>query len=161
MAPGDRPATHEDGANARRARRSTRSFARLAAAAFFLVAAYTVIAKVATGEIADDWMHSVLHVASGSLAVYAGWLARGSTPATVFAASVAVVYGVLGVTGWFVDGLFLTRPVRIPLGAADNVFHLVLAVLALAALVAVSMRPGRPRHAEAAPPAGKSQSGTS
>ena len=45
-----------------------------------------------------------------------------------------LLYGALGIYGWFTDGLFLGTPFAVPLGAAESVFHLVLGVPALAIL---------------------------
>jgi len=50
--------------------------------------------------------------------------------AKAFTAGVAVVYGALGVFGWFTDGLLMNSTVRIPLDAGANVFHLALGVAA-------------------------------
>ena len=55
-----------------------RTFARVAAAAFFLVAVYTLAVKVPTGEFDQDWLHTVLHLVSGAVAVYVGWMASGT-----------------------------------------------------------------------------------
>ena len=48
---------------------ASRAFARVAAAAFFLVALYTVLFKGLGGELADDRAHMVLHVVTGGAAV--------------------------------------------------------------------------------------------
>jgi hypothetical protein len=66
-------------------------------------------------------------VATGCVAVYAGWIAKRTMPAKAFAGSLALGYGALGLFGWFTDGLLMGSPFRIPLGAADNTFHLILA----------------------------------
>src|SRR6266511_2007087 len=74
-----------------------------------------------------------------------GWPVTGRTARCISALrtwAIAVIYGVLGVVGWFIDGLLLGTPVAIPLGPADNVFHLALAAGAL--VVAVLAR-GAPR----------------
>jgi hypothetical protein len=117
-----------------------RAYARVAAAAFFLVAVYTLAVKLPAGEFDEDWLHTVLHVASGAAAVYVGWIARDAAGAMALTLAVAVVYGALGLGGWFVDGLFLDTTFRIPLGPADNVFHLVLAAGATATAAAVGFR---------------------
>ena len=117
-----------------------RTYARVAAAAFFLVAVYTLAVKLPAGEFDDeDWLHTVLHLASGAVAVYVGWIARGAAGAMALTLAVAVVYGALGLGGWFVDGLFMGTTFRIPLGPADNVFHLLLAAGALATAAAVRL----------------------
>ncbi len=117
-----------------------RAYARVAAAAFVLVALYTVAVKGGRGELDRDWMHSVLHVATGGVAAYAGWVARTSGPAKALTLAVGSVYGALGLAGWFVDGLLMGTSARIPLAAADNAFHLVLAAGAALAVVAGERR---------------------
>ena len=114
-----------------------RTFARVAAAAFFLVAVYTLAVKVPTGEFDRDWLHTVLHLVSGAVAVYVGWMATGAGGARAFTLGLAVVYGALGLGGWFVNGLLLDTTFRIPLAPADNVFHLLLAAGAVATAAAV------------------------
>ncbi len=114
-----------------------RLYSRAAAVAFVLVAVYTVALKAPSGELSDDWAHTVLHVATGIVAAFAGWGARSALPARAFAAAIAVGYGALGVGGWFIDGLLLEREARIPLGVGDNVFHLLLAVGAVVAVASV------------------------
>lgn len=47
--------------------------------------------------------------------------------------------------GWTTDGLLLGTPFRIPLEAADNVFHLSLAALALAVVLAAAAKRRTPR----------------
>ena len=111
-----------------RRRNAFRLYARVAAAAFFLVAAYTLLVKAPGGELERDWVHTALHGATGALAVYGGWFARGEGLAKALTAAVGLGYGALGVIGWFVDGLFMQSTVRVPLDAAENVFHLVLSI---------------------------------
>ena len=118
-----------------------RRFCRAAAAAFALVVVYTLLAKVPHGELARDWTHTVLHVASAVVAVCAGWIFRGAAAAKAFTAALLLVYGLLGLAGWFVDGLLMRSSLRIPLQAADNVFHLALAAGAAITVVA-ARRPG-------------------
>jgi uncharacterized membrane protein len=89
---------------------------------------YTLVAKGATGQLADDWSHTALHVASAAAAASAGWVFAGVAAAKVFTCGLLVVYGALGIGGWFVDGLLLDSTFRVPLAAPDNVFHLALAV---------------------------------
>jgi uncharacterized protein DUF4383 len=119
-------------------RTSTRGFARAAAVAFLLVTVYTVAFKAPSGELRDDWAHTMLHVVGGVIAAFAGWVARGPVPASVFSVAVAVGYGALGIMGWFVHTLFADQEFRIPLAPADNVFHVLLAAGAVAALAASS-----------------------
>jgi hypothetical protein len=121
---------------ARRDGRPFRLYARGASAAFLLVAVYTLLAKAPGGELGRDWSHTVLHVVTGVFAVYAGWLAASVTPAKLLTAAVGFAYGILGVVGWFIDGVLMGSSFRIPLAAADNVFHLLLALGAAVALAA-------------------------
>jgi hypothetical protein len=118
-----------------------RRFSRIAAVAFFLVAIYTVVVKVPSGEFGNDWAHTVLHFATGLCAVYAGWIAAPEVAAAL-TWTLAAAYAVLGLVGWFVDGLFLDAAIRIPLAAADNVFHLLLGVAAVVTIV-VARAPAR------------------
>jgi hypothetical protein len=122
-----------------------RGFSRFAAVAFFLVAIYTLLVKVAGGDIRDDWSHTVLHVATGLFAVYAGWIAAGETAAVAFAWALALGYGGLGVVGWFIHGLLMNTTLRVPLGAADNVFHLFLGAGAIVAIAVAWAWTERPR----------------
>ncbi|GHH75277.1 hypothetical protein [Promicromonospora soli] len=108
-----------------------RLYCRVAAFLFAGFTVYPVITKLAEHRLAHDWAHSALHLLFCLLAAYAGWAARDARAARLFTGAVAVIYGVLGVIGWFVPGLLLGTPVAIPLDPVANVFHLVLAVPAL------------------------------
>jgi hypothetical protein len=77
---------------------------------------------------------------TGALAVYLGWFRPGITAQRAFTIGVVVVYGLLGILGWFIDGIALHTALAIPLAAADNVFHLLLALVGLAATVAAARR---------------------
>ena len=70
-----------------------RSFARVAAAAFVLVALYTLAVKLPRGDLDRDWLHTVLHLASGAVAAHVGWIARGAGGAMAFTFALALVYG--------------------------------------------------------------------
>ena len=116
-----------------------RTYARAAAGAFALVVLYTLVVKRPGGELARDWMHTVLHVVTGLVAAYVGSMAERAKPARLFTATLALGYGALGLFGWFTDGLLMGSPFRIPLGAADNIFHLILGcAAALTVAVAAS-----------------------
>ena len=132
--------------------RAYRSYCRVAAAMFVLITVYTVAAKLAQGRLGEDWLHSVLHLASALAGAVAGWSMRSALPAKWFTWGIGLLYGALGVYGWFTPGFFRGTPAAIPLGPADNLFHLALAAPALA-IMAVDMgrsaRAGRP--AERAP----------
>jgi hypothetical protein len=112
-----------------------RRFCRAAALAFALVALYTLVSKVPRGEIERDWVHTVLHTVTGAVAGYAGWISADIAAAKLFAVAILIGYGVLGVVGWFIDGLFLDSGVRIPLDVADNVFHVLLAATAASVIL--------------------------
>jgi hypothetical protein len=116
-----------------------RSYARGAAAAFSLVVAYTVLNKMPSGEFARDWMHTAVHVATASVAVYAGWISERGAAAKAFTAAIAVGYGALGIFGWFTDGLLMDSTFRIPLDAGGNVFHLALGVAAAVTVAAAAL----------------------
>jgi hypothetical protein len=110
-------------------------FARGAAFAFALVAVYTLVVKAPSGEIERDWVHTALHIVTGAVAGYAGWMSADIGAPRLFTVTILIGYGVLGVVGWFIDGLFLRSSVRIPLDAADNGFHLLLAAAAATVII--------------------------
>jgi hypothetical protein len=126
---------------------SSRAYCRVATVVFLLFTVYPVVTKLAEHRLAHDWAHSALHLGSAAVAAYAGWLAGSATPATLFAWAVAIGYGILGVVGWFIDGLLLATPLAIPLGPVDNVFHLALGGAALAVVASGRIRRRAP-HAE-------------
>jgi hypothetical protein len=97
---------------------------------FLVFTVYPVVTKLIEQRLAHDWAHSALHLASAVVAAYAGWVARSTTLAVLYTWTIAVTYGVLGVLGWFIDGLLMGTPAAIPLGPVENVFHLVLGVAA-------------------------------
>jgi hypothetical protein len=110
-------------------------FCRIAAIVFIVNTLYPVAIKVAQHRLAHDWLHSLLHLISASIGMYAGWQGNSVTPAKAFTWGIGMLYLGLGVYGWFTPGLFLTSPLAIPLGVVDNVFHLLLSVPALTILV--------------------------
>ncbi|MFD2796616.1 hypothetical protein ACFS27_23845 [Promicromonospora vindobonensis] len=111
--------------------RHFRVYCRIAAFLFAAFTVYPVITKLVEHRLAHDWAHGALHLLFCLLAAYAGWVARDARVARHFTAVVGVVYGVLGVIGWFVQGLLLGTPLAVPLDPVANVFHLVLSVPAL------------------------------
>ena len=121
-----------------------RRFCRAAALAFALVALYTLVVKAPSGGIERDWMHSVLHVLTGALAAYAGWVSADARAARLVAVAILVAYGALGIAGWFIDGLFLGSAWRIPLAVADNVFHLLLTAAAAVVILRTRASPATP-----------------
>jgi hypothetical protein len=120
-----------------------RSYARLAAAAFALVVLYTLAVKVPGGELARDWTHTALHVVTGCVAAYVGWIPERATPAKALTGALALGYGTLGLFGWFTEGVLMGSPFRIPLEAPDNVFHLVLGSAAVLTVAVASVPAGR------------------
>ena len=68
---------------------------------------------------------------SALFGIYAGWYASNVAPAKVFTWGIGLLYLVLGLYGWFTLGFLLHTPFAIPLGVADNVFHLLLSVPAV------------------------------
>ncbi len=112
-----------------------RLYCRIAAAAFVIFFVYPVMTKLLQGRLAEDWLHSVLHLCSALLGAYAGWYAPNVAPAKLFTWAIGLLYFALGVYGWFTPGLLLGTPFAIPLGVPDNVFHLLLSVPALAIVV--------------------------
>jgi uncharacterized membrane protein YfcA len=112
-----------------------RRYCQTAAVIFILITVYTVLTKLAQGRLADDWVHSVLHLCSGLVGIYAGWLTKSPAPAQGFTWAVGVLYFALGCYGWFRPGLLLGTPLAIPLGVAENAFHFTLSLPALAILL--------------------------
>lgn len=115
-----------------------RRFCVGAAVAFLVVTAYNLATKLPAGELGQDWAHTMVHLASALLA----WAASRSRTggARWFTVGLLVFYGLLGVLGWLVDGVALGTPARIPLQAAENLFHLLLALAALTTVVASRRR---------------------
>jgi hypothetical protein len=124
-----------------------RRYCQAVAVAFVLVTLYTVPTKLLQGRLGHDWAHSVLHLCSAVLAAYAGWRARSSAPARVVTWAIGVGYFALGCYGWFTRGLLLGTPLAIPLGVAENLFHLLLSVPALV-IVLLDVRSARSRVPE-------------
>lgn len=112
-----------------------RIYCRVAAVVFLLFTIYPFVTKILEHRLAHDWAHNVLHLISAVIGIYVGWFAKGDTLAAIFTWTVAITYGVLGVVGWFIDGLLLSMPAAIPLGPVDNIFHLLLGAGAITALL--------------------------
>ena len=106
--------------------RNFRGFARIAAVVFLINTLYPLITKAFDDRLAGDWAHTLLHFLSAAAAAYVGWFASSEAPARVFVWALLVGYLALGVGGWFIEGLFLGTPFAIPLGPADNIFHLLV-----------------------------------
>jgi hypothetical protein len=106
-------------------------YSRVAAVAFALYTIYPVVTKLHEHRLAHDWSHSALHLCSCLIAIYAGWISGSAWPAKLFAVGIGSIYCVLGVAGWYIPGLLLSTPLALPLGPADNIFHLVVGVPAL------------------------------
>jgi hypothetical protein len=112
-----------------------RLYCRIATVVFVINTVYPLTTKLLQERLAEDWLHSVLHLCSALFGVYAGWYAPNITPARAFTWSIGLLYFALGVYGWLIPGLLLDTPFAIPLGIADNVFHLILSIPALAIIV--------------------------
>jgi hypothetical protein len=112
-----------------------RRYCRVASVVFLLFTVYPVVTKLLEHRLAHDWAHSALHLASALLAAYAGWVGRPAI-ARLYVLGIGLAYTALFGYGLSSDGLFLGTIFAIPLGPVDNVFHLVLAVPALAIVVA-------------------------
>jgi hypothetical protein len=106
-------------------------YCRVAAVVFLLNTIYPVVVKSLQGRLADDWLHSALHLASALAAIYAGWLATGLTAARVYTWAIGLVYLGLSLYGWLTPGFLLGTTFAVPLGPADNIFHLLLSIPAL------------------------------
>ena len=112
-----------------------RLYCRIATVVFVINTLYPVTIKLLQERLAEDWLHSALHLCSALLGAYAGWYASNIAPAKLFTWGIGLLYLALGVYGWFTPGLLLGTPFAIPLGIADNVFHLILSLPALAIVV--------------------------
>lgn len=98
---------------------------------FFLNTVYPVGIKLFQDRLAGDRLHSVLHLASGLFGAYAGWYAGSVIPARLYVWGIGIAYVGLAFYGWSSSGLLLGTSFAIPLGVADNIFHLLLGVPAL------------------------------
>ena len=110
-------------------------YCRIAAVVFVINTVYPVTTKLIQERLADDWLHSVLHLCSALFGVYAGWYASNITSAKAFTWFIGLLYLVLGLYGWFTSGFLLHTPFALPIGVADNVFHLLLSVPAVVIVV--------------------------
>lgn len=110
-------------------------YCRIAAVIFIINTLYPVMIKLSQQRLAHDWFHSVLHLLSALFGAYAGWQAKGVITARFFTLIIGMLYFGLAVYGGLMPGLFLGSPLAIPLGMADNIFHLLLSLPALTILV--------------------------
>ena len=115
--------------------RAYRLYCRFATVVFFVTTVYPLTTKLLQERLADDWLHSVLHLCAALFGVYAGWYASNIMPARAFTWGVGLLYLVLGLYGCLTPGFLLHTPLAIPLGVADNVFHLLLSVPAVVIIV--------------------------
>ena len=115
--------------------RAYRLYCRIATVVFFVNTGYPATTKLFQERLAEDWLHSVLHLCSALFGIYAGWHVSNTAPAKVFTWGIGLFYLVLGLYGWFTSGFLLHTPFAIPLGVADNVFHLLLSVPAVVIIV--------------------------
>ena len=119
--------------------RTYRLYCRIATVVFVINTVYPVTTKLLQERLSEDWLHSILHLCSALLGAYAGWYTSNIAPAKLFTWGIGLLYLALGVYGWFVPGLLLDTPLALPLGPADNVFHLVLSLPSVA-IIAVDIR---------------------
>ncbi len=119
-----------------------RLYCRIATVVFVINTVYPLTTKLLQERLAEDWLHSVLHLCSALFGIYAGWYASNIVPVKVFTWGIGLLYSVLGLYGWFVPGFLLDTPLAIPLGVADNVFHLFLSMPALVIVVPAVAGPG-------------------
>jgi hypothetical protein len=110
-------------------------YCHIAAVIFIVNTIYPVTMKLLQHRLSHDWFHSFLHLICALLGVYAGWLAKERTLARAFTWCIGALYFGLGVYGWFTPGLFLHSQLAIPLGAADNIFHILVSLPALIIVV--------------------------
>ena len=110
-------------------------YSRIAAVIFIVNTLYPLMVKLAQQRLGHDWFHSLLHLICALLGAYVGWRVKGVIAPKVFTLSVGTLYVGLAVYGGFMPGLFLGSPLAIPLGVADNIFHLLLSLPALTILV--------------------------
>ena len=115
--------------------RAYRLYCRIAAVVFVINTIYPVTTKLLQERLADDWLHSVLHLCSALFGIYAGWYASNITAAKVYTWFIGLLYLALGVYGWFTPGFFLGTLLAIPIGVADNVFHLLLSMPAVVIMI--------------------------
>ena len=115
--------------------RAYRLYGRIATVVFGVNTVYPLATKLLQERLAEDWLHSVLHLCAALFGLYAGWYASNTAPAKVFTWGIGLLYLLLGLYGFFTSGLLLHTVLAIPLGVADSVFHLLLSVPALAIVV--------------------------
>jgi hypothetical protein len=115
------------------------AYCRIAAVIFIVNTVYPVTMKLLQHRLAHDWFHSFLHLLSALFGAYAGWRAKGPLPTRAFTWCIGALYFGLGMYGWFTPGLFLNSPLAIPLGTADNNFHLLVSLPALIIVVLESL----------------------
>ena len=115
--------------------RAYRLYCRIVTVVLIIITVHPLTTKLLQERFADDWLHSVLHLGSALFGIYAGWYATNIAPAKVFTWGIGLLYLVLGVYGWFTPGFLLHTSFAIPLGVADNAFHLFLSVPAVVIVV--------------------------
>ncbi len=112
-----------------------RLYCRIATVVFVLNTVYPLTTKLLQERLAEDWLHSVLHLCSALFGIYAGWYASNITPAKAFTWFIGLLYLWLGVYGWFTPGFLLDTPFALPIGIADNVFHLLVSIPAVVIMI--------------------------
>ncbi len=116
-----------------------RAFCIFATAVFSLNVAYSIPTKLIQGRLAEDWLHSVLHLLSALFAAYAVWSTSRNVSARTYTWGIGFLYLGLLVFGLLTPGLFLNTRFAIPLDTADNAFHIFVSLPALV-IVALEFR---------------------
>ncbi len=116
-----------------------RAFCKFATAVFVLNVVYSIPTKLIQQRLAGDWLHSVLHLLSAVFAAYIVLYASRNVPARGYTWGIGFLYLGLLVYGLLTPGLFLNTPFAIPLGTADNAFHIFVSLPALV-IIALDFR---------------------
>ena len=74
-------------------------YCRIVAVVFVINTVYPLTSKLLQERLAEDWLHSVLHLCSALVGIYAGWYASNIAPAKVFTWGIGLLYLVLGSYG--------------------------------------------------------------
>lgn len=126
-----------------RGRSATLTFVGLSSALFAGSVAYTLVTKLADGDLAEDWAHTAIHASFAVTGLLVLWRSARRNLASVYAMAVLIVYGLLLWIGLRDGAVAEHTPMAVPLAITDNVFHAGLAGLAFVSLVLDSWRSGK------------------